>query len=95
MLALLAAFALFARVATHESGAPTPLPVQVAELVHWVLGASALGLVLGRLVLGPAADADAATLGLETRAFRPGDELGLFALVAPFVLVLLVLLLPL
>ncbi|MEM6673783.1 MAG: hypothetical protein AAF726_13140 [Planctomycetota bacterium] len=88
LLSLLGAFSMFivrpaafGQLATESAAA-----LESTDVHHWTLGTASAGLVLGRLILAPCADREAARTGLDARAFRTGEDVGLFVLVIPFLL---------
>jgi hypothetical protein len=87
LLASVCAFALMSG-ALEDPGDP-PAPVSLATFLYWSMFPAAGGLVLARLLLAPSADALAARSGDPARTFSPRNDLGLFALVAPVLVMLL------
>lgn len=83
-LSLVAAVSAFV-VVRQVLGDPQdmPAPAAVASLLMWSMTPAAIGLAAARLWLAPTADALFARAGEPRRSFTPGEDFGLFAMIAP------------
>ena len=72
----------------------SPAPFMVAGAITTTLFAPICGLLIGRVILGSAADAARRSAGMRGRAFHLGADLGLFTLLVPSILAFTLVFLP-
>lgn len=86
LVAAVSAFVLVRQVLGDPGNAPAP--ATVASFLTWSVLPAAVGLAAARLLLAPRADAMFARAGAPRRAFTPGEDFGLFAMIAPVLITL-------
>lgn len=86
LLAAVGAFVLVRQILGDPQNIPAP--ARVANFLTWSMIPASIGLAAARLWLAPRADALFARAGEARRAFTPGEDFGLFAMIAPVLITL-------